>query len=212
MITNRLRRLAGTGRVLVAVGIGAAVFGIATAVQASIPDSNQIVHSCYNTSLAHGSPIGAMRAIDTDKAGGVCASWEGAVDLATPQYVQNVVTSTINQTSFVLSASGALSPGQWVFSYFCPSGYVATDPAVGGNDLSFGSNDNLTVHSLYNDGVETGGAPGGEGQLFFQVANATTNVTAHGTCVDGRVFGQAGPLVPLATAETLASASFRQQP
>lgn len=199
----------GGKRVLVALGVAGACFGIATAVQASIPDSAGIVHSCYNTSRAHGTPTGAMRAIDTDRIDGNCASWEGAVDLATPEYVQNVVTSTINQTSFVLAASGSLFPGPWVFTFTCPTGYIATDPAVGGSDLSFTSNDNLTVHSLYNVGVETGGAPNVQGQLFFNVA-ATTNVVAHGTCVDGRVFGLPGPAAPIKQAETQAKASFQK--
>jgi hypothetical protein len=102
---HRVRRLGRGGRLLLAFAVAGAAFGVATAVQASIPDSNAIVHSCYNTSLAHGNPIGAMRAIDTSTASGNCAPWEGAVDLATPQYVQNVVSG--NQT-FV--ASGFVSP------------------------------------------------------------------------------------------------------
>ena len=35
-----------------------------------------MIHACYNTSLAHGSPVGALRVIDTSKPNGVCASWE----------------------------------------------------------------------------------------------------------------------------------------
>jgi hypothetical protein len=108
---SRIQNLSRAGRVVVALGVAGVAFALATAVQAAIPDGQGVVHSCYNTSLAHGSPIGAMRAIDTDKVGGVCASWEGAVDLATPQYVQNVVTSTINQTSHQLKFSGTLTRG-----------------------------------------------------------------------------------------------------
>ena|SRR5579859_5606787 len=63
-------------RVLLAVAVGAAVFGIATAVQASIPDANGVIHACYNTSLAHGNPTGALRVIDTSAPNGRCASWE----------------------------------------------------------------------------------------------------------------------------------------
>src|SRR5262245_20745825 len=63
------------GRLLLALAVGAAVFGVATAVQASIPDSSGVIHGCYNTSLAHGSPTGGLRVIDTSKPG-TCTSWE----------------------------------------------------------------------------------------------------------------------------------------
>jgi len=61
---------------VLALAVGGAVFGIATAVQASIPDASGVIHGCYNASLAHGSPTGALRVVDTSKPGGVCASWE----------------------------------------------------------------------------------------------------------------------------------------
>jgi hypothetical protein len=73
---NRVRRLGGGGRVLVAVAVGAATFGITTAVQASIPDASGVIHGCYNTSLAHGNPTGALRVTDAAKPNGTCASWE----------------------------------------------------------------------------------------------------------------------------------------
>ena len=75
---DRFRRR--SGRWLLAVVVGGATFGIATAVQASIPDSSGVIHGCYNTSLAHGSPVGALRVIDTDKADGSCAGWEAPLD------------------------------------------------------------------------------------------------------------------------------------
>ena len=56
------------------------MFGIATAVQASIPDASGVIHGCYNTSLAHGNPTGALRVIDTAKPNGNCASWETALN------------------------------------------------------------------------------------------------------------------------------------
>jgi len=50
----------------------------------------------------------AVTASDLDKLGGTCASWEGAVDLATTQYVQNVVSSTItvNVTAHITCVNG----------------------------------------------------------------------------------------------------------
>ena len=61
---------------MMALAVGGAVFGIASAVQASIPDANGVIHGCYNHSLAHGSPTGALRVIDTARLDGNCASWE----------------------------------------------------------------------------------------------------------------------------------------
>ena len=63
-----------------ALAVGGAVFGIATAVEASIPDSSGVIHGCYNTSLAHGNPTGGLRVIDTAKPNGNCTSWETAVN------------------------------------------------------------------------------------------------------------------------------------
>jgi hypothetical protein len=71
----------GYGRRLVlAFAIAGATFGIASAVQASIPDAKGVIHGCYNTSLAHGNPLGALRAIDTATVNGNCASWEAPLD------------------------------------------------------------------------------------------------------------------------------------
>jgi hypothetical protein len=64
---------------LVALIAGAGLFGVATAVQASIPDASGVIHGCYSR-LAHGSPPGALRVIDTSKANGVCAPWEAALN------------------------------------------------------------------------------------------------------------------------------------
>ena len=61
---QRLRRLSRGGRFLLALAVGGAVFGIATAVRASVPDASGVIHGCYNTSLAHGSPTGALRVIE----------------------------------------------------------------------------------------------------------------------------------------------------
>ena len=85
---RRFSRLDPGRKVLVAVVVVIGGLGIATAVQASIPDANGVVHACYNTSLAHGDPTGALRVIDTASVNGNCASWEAPVDLATPAFVR----------------------------------------------------------------------------------------------------------------------------
>lgn len=76
---RRMPALRAAGRVVAAVCVGGAVFGIATAVQAAIPDANGTIHACYNTSLAHGNPVGALRVIDTSQPNGACATWEKAL-------------------------------------------------------------------------------------------------------------------------------------
>lgn len=70
-----MKRLRFGGRLVVAVAVGGVLFGIATAVQASIPDANGVIHACFNTSVSHGNPTGVLRVIDTSKQGG-CAAWE----------------------------------------------------------------------------------------------------------------------------------------
>jgi hypothetical protein len=77
---RRIRSLGRGGRLVLALAVGGAVFGIATAVQASIPDASGVIHGCYNTSLAHGNPTGALRVIDTSKPNGNCASWEASLN------------------------------------------------------------------------------------------------------------------------------------
>jgi hypothetical protein len=44
---DRLRGLTRGGRLLLALAVGGAVFGIASAVQASIPSANGVIHGCY---------------------------------------------------------------------------------------------------------------------------------------------------------------------
>ena len=53
------QRLGRAGRVLVGVAVAGAIFGIASAVQASIPDSSGVIHGCYNKKGA-----GELRVID----------------------------------------------------------------------------------------------------------------------------------------------------
>ena len=43
---KRLAMLGRGSRILLALAVGGAVFGIASAVQASIPDANGVIHGC----------------------------------------------------------------------------------------------------------------------------------------------------------------------
>jgi len=64
---HRLRGLSLGGRAVLALAVGAALFGVATAVQASIPDSNGMIHACSQKNN------GSLRVIDTSK-GQKCSS------------------------------------------------------------------------------------------------------------------------------------------
>lgn len=75
-----LRGLGFGGRLVLTLAVGGAIFGIATAVQAGIPDADGVIHGCYNTSLARGNPTGALRVTDPSKPNGNCASWEAALN------------------------------------------------------------------------------------------------------------------------------------
>jgi len=89
-------------RIVLGLAVCAAVFGVASAVQASIPDGSGVIHACYNTSLAHGSPTGALRVIDTSAVNGRCASWEAPLSWA-----QRGVTGPTGATG----ARGPTGPG-----------------------------------------------------------------------------------------------------
>ncbi len=68
---KRVRGLGRGGKLFVTVAVAGAVFGIATAVQASIPDSSGVIHGCYAKTSKGQQPAGALRAIDTGH-GQVC--------------------------------------------------------------------------------------------------------------------------------------------
>jgi hypothetical protein len=66
---------------LVTLIAAAGLFGIATAVQASIPDSSGVIHGCYRSQLSGtaATPRGALRVIDTGN-GEACASGESSLN------------------------------------------------------------------------------------------------------------------------------------
>jgi hypothetical protein len=72
-----MRRTKGFS-VLVGVAVAAAVFGIATAVQAAIPSANGVIHGCYQFSPANTSK-GVLRVINAD-AGEQCRFNERALN------------------------------------------------------------------------------------------------------------------------------------
>jgi hypothetical protein len=73
---GRLRGVSRGSRLLLALAVGGAVFGIATAVQADIPDSG-VIHGCYGKA---GTPYkGNLRVRDFDQ-GEQCRSYENPLD------------------------------------------------------------------------------------------------------------------------------------
>jgi hypothetical protein len=67
-------RLSRGGRLLLALAVGGAIFGIASAVQADIPDS-VVIHGCYGKA---GTPYkGNLRVRDASSAGSTRTSWTG---------------------------------------------------------------------------------------------------------------------------------------
>lgn len=58
---RRVRGLSRPRRVLVGLAVAVAVFGVASAVEASIPDASGVIHGCY------AKTNGALRVIDTSK-------------------------------------------------------------------------------------------------------------------------------------------------
>ncbi len=185
-------------RLVVALAVAGAAFGIASAVQASIPDSNAIVHACYNASNANGYPNGALRAIDTAKVNGHCGQGESPVDLATPQYVQNVVTSTVNQT--VITGAGTfgfqLGAGDHWVQWTC-GGWVAINPtvAIDPSVLVASTQAPMTLHAVTNfEAQNAGNGPFGTTVRIYFSLTAPEYVHTQVQCVDPRVFGETFPV------------------
>ena len=124
---KRVRRLGRAGKLLLALGIAGAVFGVATAVQASIPDSSGVAHGCYfvPNKLTKTPPRpGALRVIDTDK-GQSCAVDEQAIDLAT--------ASDVKHSQFIFTFGIFQFPGTGVINirFTCgSSAWVATSGTI----------------------------------------------------------------------------------
>jgi hypothetical protein len=181
-------------RVIIAVVIGAAVFGIASAVQASIPDSQGIVHACYKTTNLTGYPIGSLRARDTDTIQGqICSpTTEAPVDLATPQYVQNQIAQALGsfqfQTMLIGPAGSVAANSDGSTSAACPGGYIATGGSLVINQ--FGALFDVVTLDGWNDGLFAGGAP--DGAWTMEVHNNTggaVTIATQVTCSLGSTLG-----------------------
>src|SRR5437870_3505192 len=75
MAEERVRRRGGGRRAKVGVAAMATLLALAGASRASIPDSNGVIHGCYDTKK------GTLRVVDTS-AGGTCTTKENAITWA----------------------------------------------------------------------------------------------------------------------------------
>jgi hypothetical protein len=116
---------------LAALAVGLGAFGIASVVQASIPDAQGLVHGCYYKGAGNLERLGALRVVDTDR-GQACradelpVSWNQAG--GTGQTGPTGPTGP-SVPSYVAGSSG----GQGIFLgqyYVGVGGYSATEADV----------------------------------------------------------------------------------
>jgi hypothetical protein len=196
------------GKLLLAVVVGGVTFGLATAVQASIPDSSGVIHGCYNTSLAHGSPLGDLRVIDTSKPNGNCASWEAPLNWnqrgvtgptgATGPTGPNGPTGPTGPTGPAgpTGPTGARGPtGTFATPILTPATFVGL--AAGEQSLfetcaagtvaedawiSSSVASALTQRGSFNSGEVASSTPDNHWSIYFNLS-ATSDVTVYGSCV-----------------------------
>lgn len=124
---KRFRGLSRGARLVLALAVGGAVFGVATAVQASIPDASGVAHGCYYVPPKLGGTQqlpGDLRLIDTDK-GQHCNSDEASVALAPASDVQH------SQLVFTFGTFSINGTGQATVNFTCgSSAWVATAGSI----------------------------------------------------------------------------------
>jgi hypothetical protein len=67
---RQLGRLGGSRRLLTALAVGGAAFGIASAVQASVPGANQVIRGCYSLRGANATGGTTLNIVDSRKSCG----------------------------------------------------------------------------------------------------------------------------------------------
>jgi len=91
--------------VLTALGIAAAIAGVAGAALASIPDSNSVIHGCYVTSGANLAGGTTLKIVNNNKAS--CLKTQTAVTWPSgPQVLYGAVSDTGSSASFYLGGHG----------------------------------------------------------------------------------------------------------
>jgi hypothetical protein len=152
---RRLRGLSRGGRLVLALAVGGAVFGIATAVQASIPDANGVIHGCYAKA---GTPSqGDLRVSDS----GICKptenplSWsaKGVSGATGPTGPTGPVGPSTLLTNYTSSQSFSNTAFTAVATLTLPTGSYALSGIV----AEFGPNVATTYDDVQCFLAETGG-------------------------------------------------------
>jgi hypothetical protein len=149
---HRFRGLSRGGRLLLALAVGGAIFGIASAVQADIPDSG-VIHGCYGKS---GTPYkGNLRVRDASQ-GEQCRYYENPLDWnqtgptgptgpAGPTFVATGLVfpdGTVDFTSGPVPTVTHLATGQYEFAISgmgtgCPLPQLTSYGPNGAPNMSF---------------------------------------------------------------------------
>jgi hypothetical protein len=196
---RHVQALGRGGRIVIALAVGATVFGIATAVQASIPDASGVIHACYNRNLAHGNPTGALRVIDTGKPNGNCNPSEAQLDWnragatgargatgapgPTGAPGRTGVTGptgaagTSGLTIVTKDQGNLLAGGAFDLDTSCPAGKIA----INGGYLS--NSPGADLRNAFNFGSMFNGAPNGTWRITI-FTHANGDIVTMVTCVN----------------------------
>ncbi len=179
-----------TKRIAVACAAAAATFALATAVQASIPGSNGVIHGCYQFNAPNTSK-GVLRVIDADRGEG-CRfnehplSWnqrgvtgptgatgltgasgpKGATGPTGPGAVESIGTKTLKADI-----------GEYALVLDCPQGQIAEDAWVESTDPTA-----FLQRDSFNEGETTNGIPTGRWVDDVSISGPTT-LAIYWSCV-----------------------------
>jgi hypothetical protein len=161
------------------------VFGIASAVQASIPDANGVIHGCYGKA---GTPSqGDLRVTDS----GLCKPTENPLDWnqvgPTGQRGPTGPTGPGGVKGIGRTVFTALPAGEYALTLDCTGFGVA-----GGEWVDAVTPNTFTQRDNYNSGEATAGTPDAHWVLHFNLS-ATSNLNTYGSCIDPSVFGLSKP-------------------
>jgi hypothetical protein len=171
--------------VIVGVAVAGAVFGIASAVQASIPDANGVIHACYAKA---GTPSqGDLRVTDS----GICKPTENPLDWnqvgPTGQRGPTGPTGPGGVTGIGRATYVGLTAGEYVSTINC-TGFGVGEGLWGQASVSTA----YTQRDSYNNGEAATGTPDATYVMHFSLS-ATTNFALYGSCADPSVFGLSKP-------------------
>jgi hypothetical protein len=195
---NSLRRLNAGTRVLIALAVAGAAFGIATAVQAAIPSSNGVIHGCYQFSAPNTSR-GVLRVINAEN-GEPCRfnehplNWNqsGPTGPTGPTGPRGPTgpTGPGGFVSLSRNTFAGLTAGEYVVSALCPSGTVAGPVYAQASVASA-----YTQRDNVNNGMAATGTPDNTGTMHFGLS-VTTNLVLNSSCADQTAYGLARPNTP----------------